>query len=50
MTAPSTIPQRFISKPNELGVVAVGFAGGQVGFSQTYIRTYASMLEERIRS
>jgi len=30
MTAPSTIKQRFLSKPNELGVVAVGFNGGQV--------------------
>ncbi|KAL3413755.1 arginase [Aspergillus fumigatus] len=29
MTAPSTIKQRFLSKPNELGVVAVGFNGGQ---------------------
>lgn len=30
MTAPSTIKQRFLSQPNELGVVAVGFSGGQV--------------------
>jgi hypothetical protein len=30
MTAPSTIKQRFLSKPNQLGVVAVGFNGGQV--------------------
>jgi hypothetical protein len=30
MTAPSTISQKFVSKPNQLGVVAVGFAGGQV--------------------
>jgi hypothetical protein len=30
MTAPSTIPQRFIPKADELGVVAVGFSGGQV--------------------
>ncbi|KAK2737296.1 Arginase, catabolizes arginine to ornithine and urea [Myotisia sp. PD_48] len=29
MTSPSTIPQTFIPKPNELGVVAVGFSGGQ---------------------
>ncbi|KAL1987895.1 hypothetical protein VTN96DRAFT_1879 [Rasamsonia emersonii] len=29
MTSPSTIHQRFLSKPNELGVVAVGFSGGQ---------------------
>ncbi|KAL1962077.1 hypothetical protein VTN77DRAFT_605 [Rasamsonia byssochlamydoides] len=29
MTSPSTIRQRFLSKPNELGVVAVGFSGGQ---------------------
>ncbi|MCJ1246631.1 Arginase, catabolizes arginine to ornithine and urea [Trapelia coarctata] len=29
MTSPSTIPQKFLSKPNELGVVAVGFSGGQ---------------------
>ncbi|PYH45426.1 arginase [Aspergillus saccharolyticus JOP 1030-1] len=29
MTSPSTIPQRFLSKPNQLGVVAVGFNGGQ---------------------
>ncbi|KAF9891085.1 Arginase, catabolizes arginine to ornithine and urea [Aspergillus nanangensis] len=29
MTQPSTITQRFLSKPNELGVVAVGFNGGQ---------------------
>lgn len=30
MTQPSTIPQRFVSKPNQLGIVAVGFSGGQV--------------------
>ncbi|OJJ51574.1 hypothetical protein ASPZODRAFT_127667 [Penicilliopsis zonata CBS 506.65] len=29
MTQPSTITQRFLSKPNQLGVVAVGFNGGQ---------------------
>ncbi|KAL4868905.1 arginase [Aspergillus spectabilis] len=29
MTQPSTIHQRFLSKPSELGVVAVGFNGGQ---------------------
>ncbi|KAL5357733.1 hypothetical protein BJX96DRAFT_145112 [Aspergillus floccosus] len=29
MTQPSTIKQRFLSKPNQLGVVAVGFNGGQ---------------------
>jgi len=29
MTAPSTIVQKFLSRPNELGVVAVGFSGGQ---------------------
>jgi len=29
MTSPSTIYQRFLTKPNELGVVAVGFSGGQ---------------------
>ncbi|KAL3477553.1 arginase [Aspergillus californicus] len=29
MTSPSTIQQRFLSKPNQLGVVAVGFNGGQ---------------------
>ncbi|PWY92404.1 Ureohydrolase [Aspergillus heteromorphus CBS 117.55] len=29
MTSPSTIRQRFLSKPNQLGVVAVGFNGGQ---------------------
>ncbi|KAL1957937.1 hypothetical protein VTO42DRAFT_5329 [Malbranchea cinnamomea] len=29
MTAPSTIVQQFIPKPRELGVVAVGFSGGQ---------------------
>lgn len=30
MTHPSTIAQRFLSNPNQLGVVAVGFNGGQV--------------------
>lgn len=30
MTAPSTIAQRFLSKPSQMGVVAVGFNGGQV--------------------
>lgn len=30
MTSPSTIEQKFVSKPNQLGVVAVGFSGGQV--------------------
>lgn len=30
MTSPSTIRQKFLSNPNELGVVAVGFSGGQV--------------------
>ena len=29
MTSPSTIRQKFLSKPSELGVVAVGFSGGQ---------------------
>ncbi|KAL4897096.1 hypothetical protein BDV59DRAFT_84662 [Aspergillus ambiguus] len=29
MTQPSTIKQRFLSNPNQLGVVAVGFNGGQ---------------------
>ncbi|KKY15503.1 putative arginase [Phaeomoniella chlamydospora] len=29
MTSPSTIRQKFLSKPQELGVVAVGFSGGQ---------------------
>lgn len=29
MTAPSTITQRFITQGNQLGVVAVGFSGGQ---------------------
>lgn len=29
MTSPSTITQRFLSKPHQLGVVAVGFNGGQ---------------------
>lgn len=29
MTSPSTITQHFLSKPGELGVVAVGFNGGQ---------------------
>lgn len=36
MTQPSTITQRFLSKPNHLGVVAVGFNGGQVRFSATF--------------
>lgn len=30
MTAPSTITQRFLSNPGQMGVVAVGFNGGQV--------------------
>lgn len=30
MTQPSTIKQRFLERPNELGVIAVGFSGGQV--------------------
>jgi len=30
MTSPSTITQRFLSNPHQLGVVAVGFNGGQV--------------------
>lgn len=29
MTAPSTIHQKFLSSPSDLGVVAVGFSGGQ---------------------
>ncbi|MCJ1287215.1 Arginase, catabolizes arginine to ornithine and urea [Xylographa opegraphella] len=29
MTSPSTITPKFLSQPNELGVVAVGFSGGQ---------------------
>jgi arginase len=29
MTSPSTIPQKFLSAPADLGVVAVGFSGGQ---------------------
>ena len=31
MTSPSTIPLKFLSKGDELGTVAVGFSGGQVG-------------------
>lgn len=34
MTLPSTITQNFLSKPNQLGVVAVGFNGGQVRHHQ----------------
>ena len=30
MTSPSTIPPKFLSNGHELGVVAVGFSGGQV--------------------
>ena len=30
MTSPSTIYSKFLSKGDELGVVAVGFSGGQV--------------------
>ena len=30
MTSPSTISPKFLSAGNELGVVAVGFSGGQV--------------------
>ena len=30
MTSPSTITPKFLSAGNELGVVAVGFSGGQV--------------------
>ena len=30
MTSPSTIPPKFLSAGNELGVIAVGFSGGQV--------------------
>lgn len=37
MTAPSTIAQRFLSKPNQMGVVAVGFNGGQVMTSSIYL-------------
>lgn len=33
MTSPSTITQRFLSKPHQLGVVAVGFNGGQVHYT-----------------
>jgi arginase len=29
MTSPSTIPQKFLTRPSELGVVAVDFSGGQ---------------------
>ena len=35
MTHPSTITQRFLSRSNQLGVVAVGFNGGQVGMPVT---------------
>ena len=32
MTSPTTtITQKFLSRPQELGVVAVGFSDGQVG-------------------
>lgn len=34
MTQPSTIAQRFLSNPSQLGVVAVGFNGGQVRFAR----------------
>jgi arginase len=30
MTTTSMIQPKFLSKPDELGVVAVGFSGGQV--------------------
>lgn len=30
MTSPPTLQSKFLSKDNELGVVAVGFSGGQV--------------------
>lgn len=30
MTQPSTIEARFLTHPDQLGVVAVGFNGGQV--------------------
>lgn len=32
MTQPSTITSRFLSHPHQLGVVAVGFNGGQVQY------------------
>jgi arginase len=32
MTQPPTITSRFLSHPNQLGVVAVGFNGGQVRY------------------
>lgn len=32
MTSPSTITQRFLSNPQQIGVVAVGFNGGQVQY------------------
>lgn len=30
MTSPSTLQSKFLSKDNDLGIVAVGFSGGQV--------------------
>lgn len=47
MTSPSTIPQRFIPKADELGVVAVGFSGGQVSTStEPEYGTFSRSFEE----
>lgn len=40
MTQPSTIKQRFLTQPNQLGVVAVGFNGGQVSDSASGSRIF----------
>ena len=38
MTSPSTIPPKFLSASSELGIVAVGFSGGQVIAPSTHPR------------
>jgi arginase len=51
MTQPSTIPQKFLTKPHELGVVAVGFSGGQCkpGVEAAPVALIASGLLEQLR-
>lgn len=44
MTSPSTIPTKFLSEGNQLGVVAVGFSGGQVCRYPTLTRYHCSRL------
>ena len=50
MTSPSTIAPKFLSTGNELGVVAVGFSGGQVSTYEFITTPYKRTLSQCLRT